>query len=131
MTTQKLRRQFSLWPPCNLMDQEDASPQLPRGVQGFPLLKSLLFGAIHSVLPLTAQQALVKIPGRLKTFHHSDSASAGDAVTMLGDKTSSSEDRRKELEYREELSIKWHLKERTRGGRVQGGHHFPLPILVQ
>lgn len=90
MTTQKVRRQFSLrgtfayWPPCNLMDQEDAYLQLPRGVQGFPLLKSLLFwGAIHSVIPLTAQQVLLKIPGRLKTFHHSDSASVGDAVTRL------------------------------------------------
>lgn len=48
-----------------------------------------------------------------------------------GDRTSSSDDMRKELEYREELSIKWHLKERRRGGSVQRGHHFPLPILVQ
>lgn len=111
------------------MGQEDA--YLPRGVQGFPLLKSLLFGATHSVIPLPAQQALGKMPERLKTFHHSDSASVGNAVTMLGDRTSSSDDVRKELEYREELSIKWHLKEWSRGGRVQRDQHFPLPILVQ
>lgn len=45
-------------------------------------------------------------------------------------RTSSFDDLRKDLELRQEPSIKWLLKKRESRQQAQSGHHFPLLVFL-